>query len=238
MATALPREPEGSATELARFGGRTLDRVLQLRQLHGGVRALGRASTAFPRKVIRYLQLGLETGWSSRRSRGSATTAGSARRPVPREAEPGELMMATRRWLTSRYDWTGLSRRLYLGSPLAGRHAADRGPRRAPPVRRARGLRLPPPRPPSRGPDHGDARALRPPRRGPRAATSCSPRSWASSSSRTPRAWRFAYGAGPACRGRGSRPRSFRWSCTARPRSAGGTARAASGSNGGGTSCS
>ena len=24
--------------------------------------------------------------------------------------------MATRRWLTSRYDWTGLSRRLYLGA--------------------------------------------------------------------------------------------------------------------------
>jgi hypothetical protein len=31
----------------------------------------------------------------------------------PREAEPGKLMMASRRWLISMYDWTGLSRLMY-----------------------------------------------------------------------------------------------------------------------------
>jgi hypothetical protein len=41
---------------------------------------------------------------------------GQCSKTCPRQAEPGELMMATRRWLTSRYDWTGLSRRLYLGA--------------------------------------------------------------------------------------------------------------------------
>jgi ferredoxin len=41
---------------------------------------------------------------------------GQCSETCPRQAEPGELMMATRRWLTSRYDGTGLSRRLYLGA--------------------------------------------------------------------------------------------------------------------------
>ncbi len=31
----------------------------------------------------------------------------------PRETEPGEAMMTLRRYLTSRYDWTGLSRKFY-----------------------------------------------------------------------------------------------------------------------------
>jgi hypothetical protein len=36
----------------------------------------------------------------------------------PREANPGELMMALRRWLTAKYDWTGLSGLLYKYLPL------------------------------------------------------------------------------------------------------------------------
>ena len=31
----------------------------------------------------------------------------------PRGAEPGETMMSLRRWLTSRYDFTGISRLFY-----------------------------------------------------------------------------------------------------------------------------
>jgi quinone-modifying oxidoreductase subunit QmoC len=37
----------------------------------------------------------------------------------PRQANPGELMMALRRWLTSKYDWTGLSGLLYKSLPLS-----------------------------------------------------------------------------------------------------------------------
>jgi len=33
---------------------------------------------------------------------------------LARGAEPAETMMATRRWLTAQYDWTGLARRFYL----------------------------------------------------------------------------------------------------------------------------
>jgi quinone-modifying oxidoreductase subunit QmoC len=34
----------------------------------------------------------------------------------PRGAEPGETMMAARRWLTAAYDWTGLARKFYTSS--------------------------------------------------------------------------------------------------------------------------
>jgi len=36
----------------------------------------------------------------------------------PRDAEPGETMMSLRRWLTSRYDWTGISRLFYRSGKL------------------------------------------------------------------------------------------------------------------------
>ena len=48
-----------------------------------------------------------------RSSRGSATTAASAPTQCPRDAEPGETMMSLRRWLTARYDFTGISRLFY-----------------------------------------------------------------------------------------------------------------------------
>lgn len=37
----------------------------------------------------------------------------------PRQANPGELMMSLRRWLTSVYDWTGLSGILYKSLPAS-----------------------------------------------------------------------------------------------------------------------
>jgi hypothetical protein len=79
------------------------------------VRAL-RRGPRFPRRVIRYLQLGLEARLLESTDPWLCYYCGQCSETCPREAEPGELMMATRRWLTSRYDWTGLSRRLYLGA--------------------------------------------------------------------------------------------------------------------------
>ena len=38
---------------------------------------------------------------------------GDCSRRCPRGANPGELMMALRRYAISRYDWTRLSKRLY-----------------------------------------------------------------------------------------------------------------------------
>ncbi len=38
---------------------------------------------------------------------------GECSETCPREAQPGETMMAARRYLTGQYDWTGLAKRLY-----------------------------------------------------------------------------------------------------------------------------
>ncbi|MGC3979589.1 MAG: hypothetical protein QM751_16000 [Paludibacteraceae bacterium] len=35
----------------------------------------------------------------------------------PQDANPGELMMSLRRWLTAKYDWTGLSGLFYKYLP-------------------------------------------------------------------------------------------------------------------------
>lgn len=77
---------------------------------------LSREDTLFPRKIIRYLQLGLEDRLMESPEPWLCYYCGDCSLTCPREAAPGELMMAARRWLTSRYDWTGLSKKLYLSA--------------------------------------------------------------------------------------------------------------------------
>lgn len=67
----------------------------------------------FPRKMIRYIQLGLEEKIKHSVEPWLCYYCGECQKYCPRQANPGELMMSLRRYLTSVYDWTGLSRRLY-----------------------------------------------------------------------------------------------------------------------------
>ena len=75
---------------------------------------LSRDSTVFPRKIIRYLQLGLKDKLLRCPEPWLCYYCGECSETCPRQANPGELMMALRRYLTAQYDWTGLSKRLYL----------------------------------------------------------------------------------------------------------------------------
>jgi ferredoxin len=101
------------AEELAHFGGETISKCFNCGNCTA-VCGLSKNQTVFPRKIIRYLQLGLEQKLLESPEPWLCYYCGACSDTCPREAQPGELMMATRRWLTSRYDWTGLSRRLYL----------------------------------------------------------------------------------------------------------------------------
>jgi len=67
----------------------------------------------FPRREMRMLQMGLETKLESSLDPWLCYYCGECSDECPRDAEPGETMMSLRRWLTSRYDWTGLSRLFY-----------------------------------------------------------------------------------------------------------------------------
>jgi len=66
-----------------------------------------------PRKVMRHLQMGLERKLESALDPWLCYYCGQCTEECPREAEPGETMMSLRRWLTSRYDFTGISRLFY-----------------------------------------------------------------------------------------------------------------------------
>jgi ferredoxin len=75
--------------------------------------SLASESEPFPRKTIRYLQLGLNNKLMQSPEPWLCYYCGDCSDTCPREANPGEVMMGLRRYLTSRYDWTGISRLFY-----------------------------------------------------------------------------------------------------------------------------
>ena len=67
----------------------------------------------FPRKLVRYIQLGLEEKIKQSLEPWLCYYCGECSSTCPRQADPGEIMMAMRRYLTTVYDWTGISKRIY-----------------------------------------------------------------------------------------------------------------------------
>lgn len=75
--------------------------------------SLSSESVPFPRKSIRYLQLGLKDKLMESPEPWMCYYCGDCSDTCPRQANPGEVMMGLRRYLTSLYDWTGISRLFY-----------------------------------------------------------------------------------------------------------------------------
>ncbi len=75
--------------------------------------SLSDEENSFPRKMIRLSVLGLEEDIQMSLDPWLCYYCGECSTTCPRQAEPGELMMSLRRWLISKYDWTGLSGLLY-----------------------------------------------------------------------------------------------------------------------------
>jgi ferredoxin len=75
--------------------------------------SLSSESVPFPRKSIRYLQLGLKDKLMESPEPWMCYYCGDCSETCPRQANPGEVMMGLRRYLTSLYDWTGISRLFY-----------------------------------------------------------------------------------------------------------------------------
>jgi len=70
----------------------------------------------FPRRPMRFLQMGLQAKLERSIDPWLCYYCGQCSEQCPLGAEPGETMMSLRRWLISRYDITGISRR-YFKSP-------------------------------------------------------------------------------------------------------------------------
>lgn len=74
---------------------------------------LSEGKTPFPRKLVKYVQLGLKEKILKSPEPWLCYYCGTCSEKCPRGADPGETMMVMRRYLTSQYDWTGFSRKFY-----------------------------------------------------------------------------------------------------------------------------
>jgi len=98
--------------ELAAFGSSDITQCVNCGSCTA-VCSLSEGNTVFPRKTIRYLQLGLKNKLLESPEPWLCYYCGECSETCPRQANPGEIMMAVRRWLTVQYDHSGLARRFY-----------------------------------------------------------------------------------------------------------------------------
>lgn len=75
-------------------------------------------NVSYPRKLIRYTIMGMEDKITSSADPWLCYYCGECSDYCPRDADPGSFMMALRRYLTTKYDWTGLSKLLYLSKKI------------------------------------------------------------------------------------------------------------------------
>ena len=78
-----------------------------------GVCPLSTPENPFPRKLVRWAQLGLKDKILHSSEPWLCYYCGECSDLCPRGADPGETMMVMRRYLTANYDWTGFSRKFY-----------------------------------------------------------------------------------------------------------------------------
>ncbi len=98
--------------DIARFGGDDITKCMNCGNCTA-VCSLAGDGAVFPRKTIRYMQLGLKDKLLASPEPWLCYYCGECSDTCPRDANPAETMMAMRRWLTAEYDHSGRGRRLY-----------------------------------------------------------------------------------------------------------------------------
>ncbi len=99
-------------SEIESLGARDMETCMQCGNC-ASTCPLSALGNTFPRKIYRYLQLGLRDKVLESPEPWLCYYCGDCNIDCPRGAEPAETMMATRRWLTTQYDWTGLAKKFY-----------------------------------------------------------------------------------------------------------------------------
>ena len=106
------------ATELKKYGANDFSACFNCGNCTATC-ALSTTDSSFPREMIRYTTLGVEDEIKASLKPWECYYCGECSSECPRQAEPGELMMSLRRWLTAKYDWTGLSGLMYKSLPAS-----------------------------------------------------------------------------------------------------------------------
>ena len=99
-------------TELKKYGAVNIEKCFNCGNCTA-VCSLASNEYAFPRSVIHCVQIGASERMKELLDPWLCYYCGDCSRDCPQQAEPGESMMAARRWLTAQYDWTGLARKFY-----------------------------------------------------------------------------------------------------------------------------
>jgi len=99
--------------EIARFGGHDVDLCMNCGNCTAICPLSEESGGSFPRRVIHLLQVGRTEKLLQTVDPWLCYYCGECSESCPRDANPGETMMATRRYLTARYDWTGLAGLFY-----------------------------------------------------------------------------------------------------------------------------
>lgn len=110
-----PRDPS-LADELSAYGGKTIEACRTCRNCSAEC-PLSREATRNLRKAIHRLQSNQREELAASPEPWLSCYCAECSTACPHDASPGELMTALRRYLTACYDWTGLSRRLFLSPP-------------------------------------------------------------------------------------------------------------------------
>jgi ferredoxin len=98
--------------ELEEFGAKTFRKCYQCATCSATC-SLSPDENPFPRKEMLWLKWGLKDRLVRDLDVWTCYYCGECSADCPRGADPGETMMALRRYMTSWYDWTGISRLLY-----------------------------------------------------------------------------------------------------------------------------
>jgi ferredoxin len=121
-APAAVRVDQAFLPELRRFGAFDIDACFNCGNCTA-ICPLTVDGEAFPRRAIRYAQVGMRDELLSSRELWLCYGCSECSETCPRQAEPGEFMAAARRYAIAGYDRTGLARLLYT-RPAVGALAA------------------------------------------------------------------------------------------------------------------
>ncbi len=98
--------------EIIQLGGTSLDCCMNCGNCTA-VCSLTQNGSYFPRRLIRYAQLGMKDRILGDKDLWLCYYCGDCSQTCPRQADPGEIMAATRRYAIAQYDVTGVSGALY-----------------------------------------------------------------------------------------------------------------------------
>ena len=108
----MSRIDPGFANEIKKYGAKDFNACFNCGNCTATCN-LSDNNNAFPRKLIRFSTLGLRDELHTSLAPWLCYYCGDCSISCPRNANPGDLMMALRRYLSASYDWTGLAKKFY-----------------------------------------------------------------------------------------------------------------------------